>query len=89
MRTLLTYLFIAVMIQSDASAQSTWFWQQPLPSGNSLKDVKFVNQQTGYAVGDVGTIVKSTNGGFNWFTLNNPKKSQLWGIDLRRAMQMF
>jgi photosystem II stability/assembly factor-like uncharacterized protein len=62
-------------------AQSTWFWQQPLPQGNSLKDVKFLNQQTGYAVGDVGTIVKSTNGGSNWFTLNNPKKSQLWGID--------
>jgi photosystem II stability/assembly factor-like uncharacterized protein len=72
----------AILLYVQTShAQSNWFWQQPLPTGNSLKDVKFVNHQTGYAVGDVGTIVKSTNGGSNWFTLNNPKKSQLWGID--------
>ncbi|MBK6506415.1 MAG: hypothetical protein IPG02_12305 [Ignavibacteria bacterium] len=74
-------LLIAMLYASTSHAQSNWFWQQPLPAGNSLKDVKFVNHQTGYAVGDVGTIVKSTNGGSNWFTLNNPKKSQLWGID--------
>ena len=74
-------LGVILMYVQTSHAQSNWFWQQPLPAGNSLKDVKFVNHQTGYAVGDVGTIVKSTNGGSNWFTLNNPKKSQLWGID--------
>ena len=74
-------LAVTLLYVQTLHAQSNWFWQQPLPAGNSLKDVKFVNHQTGYAVGDVGTIVKSTNGGFNWFTLNNPKKSQLWGID--------
>ncbi|MBK6506497.1 MAG: T9SS type A sorting domain-containing protein [Ignavibacteria bacterium] len=74
-------LAVTLLYVQTSHAQSNWFWQQPLPAGNSLKDVKFVNHQTGYAVGDVGTIVKSTNGGSNWFTLNNPKKSQLWGID--------
>ena len=74
-------LGVILLYVQTSHAQSNWFWQQPLPQGNSLKDVKFVNHYTGYAVGDVGTIVKSTNGGSNWFTLNNPKKSQLWGID--------
>ena len=78
-------LGVILLAVQTSHAQSNWFWQQPLPQGNSLKDVKFVNQQTGYAVGDVGTIVKSTNGGFNWFTLNNPKKSQLWGIDFAQG----
>ncbi len=78
---LVSVILLFVIFSGAASGQSSWFWQQPLPTGNSLKDVKFVDHQTGYAVGDVGTIVKSTNGGFNWFTLNNPKKSQLWGID--------
>ncbi|HMQ70852.1 MAG TPA: YCF48-related protein, partial [Ignavibacteria bacterium] len=51
-------------------SQSTWFWQEPLPTGNFMWAVDFVNQNTGYAVGDVGTIMKTTNGGDNWTSLN-------------------
>jgi len=47
-------------------SQSGWFWQNPLPCGNSLGSVQFVNQQTGFIATDKGIILKSTNGGYNW-----------------------
>jgi len=43
-----------------------WTWQNPLPQGNTLRDVFFVNAQTGWAVGDAGTILKTVNGGATW-----------------------
>ncbi|MDD5363466.1 MAG: YCF48-related protein [Ignavibacteria bacterium] len=37
-----------------------------------LRDVQFVNLFTGWAVGDNGTIIKTTNGGNNWINVSNP-----------------
>ena len=31
--------------------QGGWFWQNPLPQGNTLNSVKFVNLSVGWAVG--------------------------------------
>ncbi|HPS65578.1 MAG TPA: hypothetical protein PK447_08390, partial [Ignavibacteria bacterium] len=42
-----------------------WVWQNPLPQGNTLDAVSFVNANTGYATGAYGTIMKTTNGGAN------------------------
>jgi photosystem II stability/assembly factor-like uncharacterized protein len=47
-------------------AQTGWFWQNPLPQANNLTSTYFVNSNTGYAVGEVGTILKTTDGGDNW-----------------------
>ena len=33
---------------------------------SSLLDVEFINRTTGWACGDGGVIVKTTNGGINW-----------------------
>jgi len=35
-----------------------------------LEDVSFINTQTGWVCGDNGTMLKTTNGGNNWFSLN-------------------
>src|SRR5258707_9438478 len=54
-------------IASSASwAQSGWFWQNPLPQGNPLRAVSFVDANTGTAVGDYGTILRTTDGGATW-----------------------
>jgi len=42
---------------------SQWTWQNPLPQGNQLYSVNFPDADTGYAVGNLGTIIKTTNGG--------------------------
>ncbi|MDZ4712833.1 MAG: YCF48-related protein, partial [bacterium] len=63
--TILFYLF------SILAAQSQWVSQ---PSGTSsfLRDIEFINRNTGWAVGDNGTILKTINGGTNWLMIANP-----------------
>jgi len=51
-------------------AQTGWFWQNPLPTGNPVRSIKFINPATAYAVGTLGTAIKSTDGGNSWNTLN-------------------
>src|SRR5262249_22966559 len=44
-----------------------WFWGNPLPQGNTLHDIAFMpGTTTGYAVGDFGTILKTTDAGSTW-----------------------
>jgi hypothetical protein len=43
-----------------------WFWQNPLPQGNALGAVTFPDATHGWAVGDYGTILATTDGGATW-----------------------
>jgi len=54
-----------------------WFWQNPRPQGNPLASVYFVDPDTGYAVGESGTILKTTNGGAAWVEEEKPEGSGL------------
>jgi photosystem II stability/assembly factor-like uncharacterized protein len=44
---------------------SGWLWGNPLPQGNTLRAMSFAGT-TGYAVGDFGTLLKTTDGGTTW-----------------------
>lgn len=44
---------------------SGWQWGNPLPQGNTLRAMSFAGA-TGYAVGDFGTLLKTTDGGATW-----------------------
>jgi photosystem II stability/assembly factor-like uncharacterized protein len=61
-------LLVALVVISDAVAQ--WI---PQNSGttNDLKSVYFTDELTGYAVGNSGTILKTTNGGDIWELKNS------------------
>ncbi|GAB1350913.1 hypothetical protein MASR1M107_31280 [Ignavibacteriales bacterium] len=59
-----TTLLILLTFSSILNAQ--WLWQNPLPQGNWLFDVKYTNPETAMAVGADGTIIKTTDGGGNW-----------------------
>jgi photosystem II stability/assembly factor-like uncharacterized protein len=43
-----------------------WSWQSPSPQGNNLTSVFYLDASTGWAVGDVGTIMKTNDGGSSW-----------------------
>ena len=43
-----------------------WKWQNPIPAGNPLYAVFFTDPTHGYAAGDAGTILKTTDGGSAW-----------------------
>jgi hypothetical protein len=57
-----------------------WTWQNPLPTGNTLNDVHFVDAQTGTAVGQAGTIVWTTDGGVTWVTQESGTTNDLYGV---------
>src|SRR3954466_10583549 len=53
---------------ASASVQvgsSGWLWGNPLPQGNTLRAMAFAGPN-GYAVGDFGTLLKTTDGGTTW-----------------------
>ncbi len=43
-----------------------WKWQNPSPAGNPLYAVFFTDPAHGYAAGDAGTILKTTDRGSTW-----------------------
>ncbi len=57
---LLNFLFLPVL------AQDHWTWQNPLPQGNDLESIVFTSSDTGYAFGEAGTILKTTDRGTSW-----------------------
>jgi len=64
------YIFlVALFLINSAIAQ--WTLQNPLPQGHTLHSVHFSDDNTGYAVGDVGTIIKTLDGGTTWTVLTS------------------
>jgi photosystem II stability/assembly factor-like uncharacterized protein len=47
-----------------------WVWENPIPQGNSLTCIKFFNADTGFAIGDNGTILKTVDAGYHWSYTN-------------------
>jgi photosystem II stability/assembly factor-like uncharacterized protein len=46
--------------------QPRWTLQHPLPTPMALNDVCFIDKWTGVAVGEAGTIIRTTDGGTTW-----------------------
>ena len=64
----LMWILFSLVLRGNALSTPTdlsedWFWQNPLPQGHALHAVHFVNATTGTAVGDFGTILRTTDGG--------------------------
>jgi len=48
---------------------SGWQWGNPLPQGNTIRSMSFAGT-TGFAVGDFGTLLKTTDAGATWSGLS-------------------
>src|SRR5438093_8832560 len=48
------------------SAPTGWYWQNPLPQGHKLYAVKFISLTNAVAVGEIGTILRSSDNGTSW-----------------------
>ena len=83
MKTLIQILFFLLLLTQICSAQ--WYWQNPLPTGNFLSDVYFIDESTGWAVGENGTIVKTTDGGTNWTIQTSGTTYILMGVSFTDA----
>ena len=70
MKKLYIFSFLLILSATNIFTQSGWFWQNPLPQGNTLTSFKFINT-TGIAVGWSGIILKTTNSGVSWVNLQH------------------
>jgi len=73
-------LAVAILTTSHVSAQSDWEWLNPLPQGNDLLSVWFVNPSVGWTVGTGGMILKTTDGGATWSIQRSNTTSALRGV---------
>lgn len=48
------------------SASQRFVWQSPLPSGNEMKVLDFIDANQGWFVGDNGIVMKTADGGATW-----------------------
>jgi hypothetical protein len=65
----LIILTIALPYTTKASPLDCWNWRNPLPQGNTLMKIEYLNGMF-VAVGDSGSIITSTDGQ-NWTTAEN------------------
>jgi len=88
MKSFLQTLFLFLLVTqicfaqpvSPTASQGGWFWQNPLPTGTDLNSVKFIDATTGWAVGNFGTILRTTNGGADWTSQSSGTTEYLFGV---------
>jgi photosystem II stability/assembly factor-like uncharacterized protein len=56
-----------------------WIWQYPNPPGNTLRAV-CASPQAWIAVGDYGTITRSTDEGLSWSFVPNAYSQHIQGV---------
>ena len=57
-----------------------WFWQNPLPQGNDLRGVSFIDANTANLVGAYGTIIRTTDAGSSWTIETSGTTETLWAV---------
>src|SRR3990167_10724532 len=68
-------IIIFITIFSRILQAQGWQWQNPLPQGNTLSSIIYVNENTIWAsVWGGGSLIKSTDGGESWKVVILPKR---------------
>jgi predicted CXXCH cytochrome family protein len=76
-----TPLFASALLSTAPGGQGEWYWQNPLPQGNSLYGATAVGQSRVWAVGDSGVVLRSTDGGAAWEVQDADTQVQLRAVD--------
>ena len=82
MKKLFFAIFFIIQI-SFQIAKAQWV-QQNSGTNQNLYDIEFINDKTGWAVGDAGVVIKTIDGGMNWINIPNPTPSispNLWSVE--------
>jgi photosystem II stability/assembly factor-like uncharacterized protein len=72
------FLLISMSVANISLAQ--WTSLNPLPQSHLLSSVYFTDANTGYAAGDSGTILKTSNAGTSWAALSSGTTNNLFSI---------
>lgn len=64
-------LFLMWALSTASAAGDTFTWAHPLPAGNPLNAVAFVDHLRGWAVGHNGVVLRTSDGGNSWSLVPN------------------
>jgi photosystem II stability/assembly factor-like uncharacterized protein len=81
-KVLFTSFIFILFLNQNSYAQ--WEYLHASPTGNNLYKIEFANNTTGWITGEMGTILKTTDGGNTWknqYTLSNDNIIDLCVID--------
>ncbi|NTU70587.1 MAG: hypothetical protein HGB10_01995 [Coriobacteriia bacterium] len=67
-------------ISTGPTGDRAWFWHNPQPQGNDLRASAWLDASTGWAVGVVGTALKTTDGGATWVAQDPGTVRDLTGV---------
>ena len=70
-KTILILVIVITGLITAEGVNSQWIEQYPYNPGIGLRDIEFINENTGWICGD-GIILKTTNKGLNWIVQDNP-----------------
>ncbi len=73
------FVFTVILFSSPIKAQ--WIWQNPVPTGNVLSAIKYINQSKAFIVGGGSTILCSTDSGNSWTLAPAGKMGHLYDVD--------
>ncbi len=79
MKTLIAMVFSVVLFTTVSFAQEDWEWQYSTTI-EDLNGVYFVNKDTGWIIGNNGTILNTIDGGENWYQQNSGTTNDLKAV---------
>lgn len=85
MRRVIISLTLSIMVHAFSSAQDTGWVAQTTGSSVWLHGVDFANSGTGWAVGELGTVLKSTSSGLSWVSQTSGTGEPLQAVDFVNA----
>ncbi len=68
----LSLLLILMVAGVKSFSQTNWSYLSPKPVGFTIFDASYADANTGWAVGELGCITKTTNGGATWTVKSLP-----------------
>ncbi len=73
-------IFAIFIFFANVSRSQTGWYQQNSNCNTSLGAVAFLNADSGFCVGGFGKILKTTNGGSNWDSVDTPYNNHLLSV---------
>ena len=61
---------LGVLVEPALCDSPPWKWQNPTPTGSTLRSVTFLDATTVIAIGDNGAAVRSNNAGLSWINID-------------------
>ncbi len=71
-----------LLLCQPVTSLAQWAWQTPVPQGNTLLSVLFLDTVYGWAVGEDGTIIHTTSGGTKWYEQMYGETDNILGISM-------